>query len=39
MKKDLKTNFITRYRTNEHVVMIFMAMVVGLLGGYGAVVF
>jgi CIC family chloride channel protein len=39
MKKDLKKNFITRYRTNEHVVMIFMAMVVGLLGGYGAVGF
>jgi CIC family chloride channel protein len=27
------------YRTNEHVVMILMAMVVGILGGYGAVAF
>ncbi len=34
-----KLNLINRYRTNENVVMIFMAMIVGILGGYGAVGF
>jgi CIC family chloride channel protein len=32
-------SILYRYRTNEHVVMLFMAMVVGVLGGYGAVAF
>ncbi len=28
-----------QYKTNENVVMIFMAMIVGILGGFGAVAF
>ncbi|MBN2397433.1 MAG: chloride channel protein, partial [Deltaproteobacteria bacterium] len=27
------------FRVNEHVVMLIMAMIVGTIGGYGAVVF
>ena len=34
-----KTGVISRLRTNEHAMMIFMAIIVGVLGGYGAVVF
>ncbi|MBW2675488.1 MAG: chloride channel protein, partial [Deltaproteobacteria bacterium] len=30
---------LTNLHTNEHAVMIFMAIIVGLLGGYGAILF
>ena len=34
-----KTGWIARLRTNEHAMMIFMAIIVGVMGGYGAVLF
>jgi CIC family chloride channel protein len=39
MKKDPLDTHKFHFRVNEHVIMIVMAMIVGLLGGYGAVVF
>ena len=36
--KKIQTIF-NQYKTNENVVMIFMAMIVGILGGFGAVAF
>lgn len=33
------TGLISKLRTNEYAVMIFMAVIVGILGGYGAVGF
>lgn len=39
MKKFLKNSLIRKFRLNEHVVMIVMAIFVGILGGYGAVIF
>jgi CIC family chloride channel protein len=38
-QKKPKVSLIYQYRANEHVVMIFMAMIVGVLAGYGAVGF
>jgi len=34
-----KAGLISRFRTNEYAVMILMAVIVGILGGYGAVGF
>jgi len=39
MKKYLSSNLHLSFSLNEHVVMMIMAMIVGTLGGYGAVFF
>ncbi len=39
MKKKFKKIFSSNLSANEHAVMIFMAIIVGILGGYGAVLF
>jgi len=39
MQKIFKKISLPRLSANEHAVMIFMAIIVGILGGYGAVLF
>ncbi|MBW2630889.1 MAG: chloride channel protein, partial [Deltaproteobacteria bacterium] len=39
MQKFFKKISLPRLNINEHAIMIFMAIIVGILGGYGAVLF
>lgn len=39
MANNAKKSLIYRFRTNEHAMMLFLACIIGILGGYGAVGF